>query len=449
MADHILSGDAPQVLIESSRERRGKALGGRERVSRWSAAILFVAAASAVASLGSSSRSPSWLLVAGLIGLYALASRVEFEVGSGSAVPTQVVFVPMLFLLPLPLVPACVAAGFVLGDLPGLLWGRIHPERVATLVDSSWYAIAPTLVLLAAGEPAASLNRWPWLLAALAAQFGADLLLTTLREWSALAVAPRSLLRPLAWVFMVDALLTPVGLAVAVSAEHWGGAVALAAPLLLLIGIFANEHRARIDHAAELSAAYRGTALLLSGIVSADDDYTGAHSRDVLGLVADVCGRLGLDDRSRRLAEFTALLHDVGKIRTPKSIINKPGPLTDEERAVVERHTIEGQKLLEPVGGLLGEVAGLIRSCHEHYDGSGYPDGLAGEEIPLVSRIVCCCDAFNAMTTDRSYRHAVDVDVALAELELYSGTQFDPAVVEHVVAVSLERAASPGGRRQS
>lgn len=449
MADHILPSEPSHVLIESSRARRPRSLGGRERLSRWGASMLFVAAAAALALLGSSGRPVSWWLVALLVGVYALASRVEFEVGSGSAVPTQIVFVPMLFLLPLTLVPACVAAGFVLGDLPSLARGRVHPERIAALVDSSWYAIAPSVLLLAAGEPDARLDRWPWLLAALGVQLGADLLLTTVREWAALDIAPRSLLRPLVWVLGVDALLAPVGLAIAISAEQWRGAVVFAVPLLLLIGIFAGEHRVRIDQAVELSSAYRGTALLLSGIIAADDDYTGAHSRDVVGLVAEVCDRLGLDDDSRRRAEFTALLHDVGKIRTPKSIINKPGPLTPEERALVERHTIEGQRLLEPVGGLLGDVALLIRSCHERYDGAGYPDGLAGEAIPLVSRIVCCCDAFHAMTSDRPYRRAAGVEAAVTELELHSGTQFDPAVVEQVVAIARERAAArnrPGPR---
>jgi HD-GYP domain-containing protein (c-di-GMP phosphodiesterase class II) len=98
-------------------------------------------------------------------------------------------------------------------------------------------------------------------------------------------------------------------------------------------------------------------------------------------------------------------------------------------------HTIEGEKMLEQVGGLLGEVGALVRSCHEHYDGSGYPDGLGGDAIPLVARIVCCCDAFHAMTSDRSYRRALSLDAAVEELRVNSGTQFDPQVVEALVSV--------------
>src|SRR3712207_2847497 len=115
--------------------------------------------------------------------------------------------------------------------------------------------------------------------------------------------------------------------------------------------------------------------------------------------------------------------------RSPAEIINKAGPLTIAERALVETHTVEGEQMLERVGGLLGEVGHLVRSCHERYDGRGYPDGLAGERIPLVSRIVACCDAYSAMTTTRPYRDARPPADALAELRRGAGTHFDPAVV--------------------
>jgi HD-GYP domain-containing protein (c-di-GMP phosphodiesterase class II) len=130
----------------------------------------------------------------------------------------------------------------------------------------------------------------------------------------------------------------------------------------------------------------------------------------------------------------------VGKLRIPNEIINKAGPLTPEEFDVVKRHTIEGERLLHRVGGLLGEIGRIVRSCHERYDGSGYPDGLKGEQIPALARIVACCDAYNAMTTDRSYRKAMPQHEAVGELRRNSGTQFDPAVVEALVTV-VQRAA--------
>jgi HD-GYP domain-containing protein (c-di-GMP phosphodiesterase class II) len=173
-------------------------------------------------------------------------------------------------------------------------------------------------------------------------------------------------------------------------------------------------------------------------MIEADDAYTGSHSRDVVELVLAVSERLGLDSDEQRMAEFTALLHDVGKLRIPSTIINKPGPLDDEERALMNTHTVLGQEMLERAGGLLGEVGPLVRSCHEHWDGNGYPDRLAGEDIPLVARIVCTCDAWHAMRSDRSYRRALSVEDATAELRRCAGTQFDPRVVDALLgALSL------------
>ena len=169
-------------------------------------------------------------------------------------------------------------------------------------------------------------------------------------------------------------------------------------------------------------------------MIEADDEYTGSHSRDVVELTIAVSDELQLSPRDRRDAELSALLHDVGKVRIPNEIINKQGPLTAEERALIETHSIEGERMLHKVGGLLGQVGRIVRACHERYDGKGYPDGLAGDEIPLVARIVACCDAFNAMTSDRSYRKALPLEEAVAELRRVRGAQFDPQVVEALIA---------------
>jgi HD-GYP domain-containing protein (c-di-GMP phosphodiesterase class II) len=126
----------------------------------------------------------------------------------------------------------------------------------------------------------------------------------------------------------------------------------------------------------------------------------------------------------------------VGKVRIPSAVINKPGPLDAEERALMDTHTIEGERMLEQVGGLLGHVGRIVRSCHEHWDGNGYPDGLAGERIPLAARIVACCDAYHAMTSDRPYRHALPAEEAKDELRRGRGTQFDPQVVDALLRVA-------------
>jgi two-component system, cell cycle response regulator len=124
-----------------------------------------------------------------------------------------------------------------------------------------------------------------------------------------------------------------------------------------------------------------------------------------------------------------AELHDVGKMAIPDEILRKPGPLSQEEWTFVRRHTIIGERILSAAPALL-PVAKIVRACHEHWDGSGYPDGVAGEEIPLGARIVAVCDAFDAMITHRTYRPARSVEEALTELRACAGTQFDPAVVE-------------------
>src|SRR5688500_1446658 len=125
-------------------------------------------------------------------------------------------------------------------------------------------------------------------------------------------------------------------------------------------------------------------------------------------------------------------------IKNPNAINNKPGPLDDDEWVVMKTHTVEGQRMLERVGGVLARVGVVVRASHERWDGGGYPDGLAGDAIPLAARIVSACDAYNAMTTDRSYRRALPVADAVAELERCSGSQFDPAVVEALVAIAVE-----------
>jgi len=333
--------------------------------------------------------------------------------------------------------PLLVAAGFLLGSMPENLRGQWHLERAIVLVSNGWHALGPALVLVAAGDPSPDWRRhWPLFAAALAAQFTFDLGSSAARA-AALGVNIRPHLPAVGLAYLVDLALAPLGLVVAYAAfPDRPYTVLLALPLLGLIGFFARERRGRVDHAVELGHAYRGTALLLGDVVEADDAYTGSHSRHVVDLVLAVCDRLELGSKHRRNAEFTALLHDVGKIRIPSEIINKPGPLDPDERAVVELHTIHGEQMLEKVGGVLGEVGHLVRSCHERWDGAGYPDQLAGQAIPLVARIVCACDAFSAMTTDRPYRKAMSEVEALAELRRCAGTHFDPAVVDALVAVA-------------
>ena len=433
-AASILDPDAQRV-IEEQRARRLRRLATRDRATLAVSIVAFFGTAGSLAAFLPSHRSPSAATVALLIAAYALAFRLDFEVGTGSAVPTQLILVPMLFVLPVGFVPLAVAAGIVAGSLIDHLRGSLHLERVFLRVVNSWHAVGPALVLGLAAERGPTLSRWPLYLGALGAQFAFDYASTAARESAALGVAPRFHLRTMAGVYVIDAGLAPVGLAVAFAAARSPAGILLALPLVALLSVFSRERSARIDHELELRDAYRGTAFLLGDVVEADDAYTGSHSKDVVELTLAVVDQLGLSASERRDAEFAALLHDIGKVRVPNEIINKPGRLTPEERAIIDRHTIEGERMLLKVGGLLGEIGRIVRSCHERYDGSGYPDGLAAEKIPAIARIVACCDAFNAMTSDRSYRKALPFEEARAELRRERGRQFDPLVVDALVAV--------------
>jgi putative nucleotidyltransferase with HDIG domain len=307
--------------------------------------------------------------------------------------------------------------------------GTLHAQRLALSLADAMYATAPALVLAFAGPPEPGWSSLPIYLAALGAQFGLDLAITAFRDWFVIGLGADLALPLVAWTWLVDALLSTVGLLAALAARDEPFGALLVLPVVALLSIFSRERSARIDQSLELSRAYRGTTLLLSEVLEADDEYTGMHSRSVVSLSVAVADELGLDSQERRNVEFGALLHDVGKIAVPNEIINKPGPLTDDEWVVIKAHTLEGQRMLDQVGGLLSDVGRVVRSSHERWDGNGYPDGLAGEEIPLSSAIVSCCDAYNAMTTDRAYRPARSTEEAIEELLAEAGKQFNPLVV--------------------
>jgi HD-GYP domain-containing protein (c-di-GMP phosphodiesterase class II) len=162
----------------------------------------------------------------------------------------------------------------------------------------------------------------------------------------------------------------------------------------------------------------------------------------VIQLSVRVAEKIGLDADERQRVELAALFHDIGKVAIPQVIINQPGPLTDEQWDVMRTHAIRGQELLEKAGGILAEIGETVRAIHERWDGSGYPDGLSGPSIPLAARIVSCCNAFNAMTTQQPYRLPIAQEAALRELVDHAGAQFDPHVVQSLIAV-IRRSVLP------
>jgi len=400
----------------------------------------FLAVAIPLATLATWTRPLSASALAATAVAYVLTGRVMFPVGSAWTTPTQLVFVPMLFVLPTPLVPLIVAACLVADQLPQLLRGRVPLTRLLALGGDSFHTLGPAIVLVLAADESLSWERWPILLAAFGGQVIFDSGAGLARTWFAERIPPSEQL-PMLWLYLTEFCLSAAGLLVAAAALPRPGLVLLVLPLVGVLWVFAREREQRLDHELALSTAYRGTALLLGDMVEADDHYTGEHSRDVVDLAVAVARSLHLDAATRRNVEFTALLHDVGKIRVPKTIINKPGELDDCEWQIIRRHTIDGETMLNGVGGVLATVGHFVRSSHERYDGSGYPDGLAGGAIPVESRIVTVCDAYSAITSNRPYRPARTTADAIAELHRCAGTQFDPEIVDAIGQIVWRRAS--------
>lgn len=166
--------------------------------------------------------------------------------------------------------------------------------------------------------------------------------------------------------------------------------------------------------------------------IEAKDQYTREHSLRVTEYALEIGRILNVSEQDLEMIDFAGTLHDIGKIGVHDEILTKSGRLTDEEYNAIKMHPQIGERIVEPLGLSAVERA-IIRNHHERYDGAGYPDGLAGEEIPFLARIVAVADAFDAMTTTRSYRRALSVDAALAELRKHRGTQFDPAIADAMI----------------
>ena len=166
--------------------------------------------------------------------------------------------------------------------------------------------------------------------------------------------------------------------------------------------------------------------------IDAKDEYTNGHSIRVGYYSKIIAENMGMSADEVDNIYYIALLHDIGKIAIPDSILNKPGRLTDEEFAVMKSHTTRGAAILKGISTIPQIVEGA-KSHHEKYDGSGYPEGLRGEEIPFVARIICCADCFDAMASKRVYKEPYSLDVILSEFERCAGTQFDPEIARVVV----------------
>jgi putative nucleotidyltransferase with HDIG domain len=186
-----------------------------------------------------------------------------------------------------------------------------------------------------------------------------------------------------------------------------------------------KEERAR---ARELRRSYMLTVRALASAVEARDAYTGRHAERVAAYGMQIATAAGMSLGEEPEIEFGFLLHDVGKVAVPDAILFKPGPLTPEERAIIERHPVTGSEIVRDIG-FLGAARDVIRSHHERWDGTGYPDGLAGTDIALSARAFAVADTLDALTTNRPYRRASSFPKARAIIVGDSGTHFDPEII--------------------
>ncbi|KAA0935893.1 HD-GYP domain-containing protein [Streptomyces apricus] len=338
--------------------------------------------------------------------------------------------------------PVMLAAAFLLPPpaaalvpLPGALLARVEQRprglrrtwRAAQLVLCTWAASRVHWAL--GGRDAVVTSDFPYALVAAGAAVVAFCLVLAVLDGGILVLAERVpvrvarrglFLRPLAPVAVH-------GLAGLMMAVLWRSPYGPAAALLVLLPMyvswwaFAQYHRER--------AAHRATIRALVQAVDIKDGYTRGHSERVGRASMMIARELGMDDERAEALRFAGILHDVGKLGVPTRLLRKDGPLTPEERRIIELHPEYGHEMVRGIG-FLEEARSAILHHHERLDGSGYPYGLKGCRIPEFARVVAVADAFDAMTSTRSYRRARPVAAALAELERCAGTQFDPRMVQ-------------------
>ena len=210
----------------------------------------------------------------------------------------------------------------------------------------------------------------------------------------------------------------------------------------LLVGFAANAY-SRIRLTEKLESHYTETLEALSSALEVRDPYTEAHTGRIRDLASALAVAMRLPTEVRRAVRLGALLHDVGKIGIADSILRKPGPLDDSEWVQMRMHPEIGERMLRGIE-FLARALPVIRNHHERWDGGGYPDRRAGEDIPIAARIISVCDAFDAMTSDRPYRKAISVEAACEEIERCSGTQFDPTCAMLLVEM-VKRMGTGGG----
>lgn len=416
-------------------------------IAPWARAYILCAALAGAACAAPALTSPRtpWGALALLAALYAGCEQItrcrvigrRASSGLGGLGTFFPVLLAAVFLLP----PASAA----LVAVPGALLARV--ERRPRWVRRAWRAAQLALAAWASawtygalgGREAVAAPDFPYALAPAGAAVLAFSAVLTVLDGGILATAERVPVRT-AWRGLFLRSFAPVavhGLAGLMMAVLWRSPYGPLAALLVLLPmgvscwVFAQYHRERAAHQATIRALVQA--------VDIKDRYTRGHSERVGRASVMIARELGMADERVESLRFAGILHDVGKLGVPTRLLRKDGPLTPEERRVIELHPEYGHEMVRGIG-FLGEARAAILHHHERIDGSGYPYGLVGRQIPEFARVVAVADAFDAMTSTRSYRRGRPVAAAVAELSRCAGAQFDPVMV-----AALQRALERHG----
>ncbi|MDN3026644.1 HD-GYP domain-containing protein [Streptomyces sp. S.PB5] len=363
-----------------------------------------------------------WWAVALLAALYAGGERL-----SGTFYP---VLLAGAFLLPPPAAALVAVPGALLSPVAQRPRAIRRIWRAAQLAVAVWAAARVHWAL--GGRDAVVASDFPYVLVPAGAAVVVFCLVLTVLDGGILALAERVPVR-LAWQGLFVRALAPIavhGLAGLMMAVLWRSPYGPVAALLVLLPMcvswwaFAQYHREQAAHQATIRALVQA--------VDIKDGYTRGHSERVGQASMMIARELGMDEGRIEVLRFAGILHDVGKLGVPTRLLRKDGPLTPEERRVIELHPEYGHEMVRGIS-FLGEARAAVLHHHERLDGSGYPYGLVGSQIPESARVVAVADAFDAMTSTRSYRRARPVSAALEELERCAGSQFDPRMVTALV----------------
>jgi putative nucleotidyltransferase with HDIG domain len=383
---------------------------------------------------------PSWWKIAALAIVAGIAERQAVRVTKN--VEMTVSFLPFVFTAvafgPFAAFLVGAAANLAILRPPYLQWAVYAPARAISggLTGSAAVMVAPTNHRGFAGIVLATT-------VAGAVNFVTDAVVNVTTLVLRRSASPRSFLSAAGPFFALSMPLYVPVVALMVYGNRnysfWMAATFLVPALALqrLIHLYQEQREATValaDANHRLEQASLSFAAGLVATLDARDRYTAGHSAAVAVYARDIATRLGLEETEQRLAHLAGLVHDIGKVGLPAGLLEKAGPLTLEERRQMEQHSVIGERILAKIEDY-AEIATIVRHHHERVDGTGYPDGLADDEIPLLSRIIAVADAYNAMTSHRPYRDAMPVAVARLRLAQAVESQFDTTVVAAFEAV--------------